>query len=1011
MLKRFFTGLLAAAAVLFAASAQAQNAPDAPTGATLTPTGASESTSLDFSWTPDPSPPDGISLNQVHLRVFGTAWHSSNDQNRVPTGVTIVGSLSGSGSLSNYMAGTATTATFTNLQPATTYEARVASLGNERDLSGWSAVVQAVTLSGDTPDKPTLTAKSISSQPGLMRWRTTLQWRAAPDSGTISKHHFRWRTAARDPDGTPGNSDDVAAGTWQNAAGDDADCADGAANPENCGVELGAAVTSYEVTGLTDGVRYDFQARSANNHGAGNWSDSLTFTVDGLNSDADLSALVVSDGVNDLELSPAFSESILTYAVSVRSSVLSVNITPTTADASAGVTVGGNAVDSGTAVSRTLDKTAGGAAQGPAENTFDVVVTAENGANMRIYTILVSRQAVSTDASLTALTLSSGSELVLTPAFDPAVFAYTAAVRSHRTGVEITATLSDARGASLKIGRAGFLAAAQSGAGAGQGVDRTDGNAAQDATENTYQVEVTAEDESTQVYEIAVSRMAASQDASLSALAISTGTLSPAFSPGITSYYVAVGNGVAQFTITPTANDSAAGIQVGRAGNLGAATTAQNTEVGGGTRNLFLTVVTAEDGSSRTYTIDMFRAGAITKLLIHDAGVASASRNDANSLLATSDFDPLTPAYSLTVGRAVTAVVVTPTITAGGVNYQRTQPTVTPASATAITSGSPSADIPLAGGENLILFKVSTADYPVTITRPADAPENLRAAPKTQKLRVSWDAVAGTTTYRLRWRTETGPGAWQSAGGADDNGEEIAPADAPQYTITGLTNGTAYQVQARADNRAGDGEWSASLHAAPAVGVEFASQQPDLALLKDRALTAITLPAASGGSSLTYGLTGLPAGLAFDANTRQISGTPSAETAPAAEVTYRVTQGGAVEDEQIFRVRVIAFTLDVDESGARDARDGILIARYLLGVRGAALTQGQSAAAFGELEPEIKIGADNMFLDVDGDGDADGDDGILIARYLFGLRGAELTAGFSGLDAAEIAANIAGLLP
>ena len=1009
MLKRFFTGLFAAAALAFGAGAQAQVTP--PTNITLTPTAGAESTAMDLGWTEGtaPSGSGGVGWYFLNMRVFGEGWGTLGPQTSdvTPEGVTVTGNRDLRGGLNPG----SPSAKITGLQPATTYELRMRTYDDDAQASAWSATAQAVTLSGNLPGKLTLAAKSISSQPGMMRWRTTLQWTAAPGSATISKHHFRWRTSAQDPDGMPGNSDDVAAGTWQNAAGDDADCADGAANPGNCGVELGATVTSYEVTGLTDGVRYDFQARAANNHGAGKWSDSLTFTVDGLNSDADLSALVVSDSVNDLELSPAFSESILTYAVSVRSSVESVNITATTADASADLTIGGNAADSGTAVSRTLDKTGGGAAQGPAENTFDVVVTAENGANMRIYKIFVSRQAVSADASLTALTLSSGSELVLTPAFDPAVFAYTAALRSHRTGVEITATLSDARGASMKIGRAGFLAAAQSGAGVGQGVDRSGGNAAQDATENTFQVEVTAEDESKRIYEIAVLRMPASNDASLSALAISTGTLSPAFSPGITSYYVAVGNGVAQFTITPTANDSVAGVQVGRTGFLGAATTAQNTIVGGGTQNLFLTVVTAEDGSTRTYTIDLFRAGAITKMLIHDAGTASASRNDANSLLATSDFDPLTPAYSLTVGRAVTAVVITPTITAGGVNYQRTQPTVTPAAATAITSGSPSADIPLAGGENLILLKVHTADYPVTITRPADAPENLRAAPKTQKLRVSWDAVAGTTTYRLRWRTETGPGAWQSAGGADDNGEEIAPADAPQYTITGLTNGTTYQVQARADNRAGAGEWSESLDATPAVGVEFASQQPDLALLKDRALTAITLPAASGGSSLTYALTGLPAGLAFDASTRQISGTPSAETAPAAEVSYHVTQNGAVEDEQIFRVRVIAFTLDVDESGARDARDGILIARYLLGVRGAALTQGQSAAAFGELEPEIKIGADNKFLDVDADGDADGDDGILIARYLFGLRGAELTAGFSGLDAAEIAANIAGLLP
>ena len=55
------------------------------------------------------------------------------------------------------------------------------------------------------------------------------------------------------------------------------------------------------------------------------------------------------------------------------------------------------------------------------------------------------------------------------------------------------------------------------------------------------------------------------------------------------------------------------------------------------------------------------------------------------------------------------------------------------------------------------------------------------------------------------------------------------------------------------------------------------------------------LPEALGGTgNLTYSVSGLPAGLSFDAATRTLSGTPSAATDGAVEVSYIVTdEGGA----------------------------------------------------------------------------------------------------------------------
>ncbi|MDA8014208.1 MAG: cadherin-like beta sandwich domain-containing protein [Gammaproteobacteria bacterium] len=1004
MLKRFFigpfTGMLAAAALLFGAGAQA-HAQGVPSNVLLTPEPGSESTALRLTWT---QPSGEIERQILDVRQSGGTWGNDVFFSTLPSGVVASNTL-GSGNFL-YIDPAVSQTTLSNLSPGTTYEARV-RVRNSTGTGAWSGVAQGATLSGDSPGKPQLSARSFSAQVDAMTWRVTLQWSAASNAGTVTKNHLRWRTSAQDPDGTPGNSDDVAAGTWQNAAGDDADCADGAANPENCGEEIAAGTTRYEIAGLAENTDYDFQARQENSIGPGIWSDSLTLTTEGLSYDDSLRSLAIGDALGNVEFSPEFDADILTYNATVRNFAKYVELTPTASDGGASIDVGGNAVDSGAAVRRTMDTSGGTSAQGPAENTFNIEVTAENG-DMRIYEIRISRLKAAVDASLSALTLVTGSPVALTPAFDPAVFSYTGSIRNNTSTLTITATANDVT-AALEVGRSGALASAQSGMGAAQTITKTSAFEAQDASQNTFQIEVTAEDGSAmQTYEVAISRRQAEDDAALSALSISHGTLFPAFSPGVTSYYAAVGNDVGQLGITPTTRDVAASIQVGRAGHLGGSSVAQGTEVGRG-NNVFLVVVTSENSAvTRTYTIDVFRGGAISKLLIHDAD--ENSRTDANSLLPTADFSQTVPAYSLVVQKSVTAVVITTTLTAGAASYQRIRPTVTPASSASLTSGTASSAVPLAGGENLILVKVSTAEYPVTILRPADAPENLAANPKTEKLRVSWDAVAGTTTYRLRWRTKTGPGAWQSASGADDNGEEAGAA--PRYTIPGLTNGTTYQVQARADNPAGDGEWSESLEAAPAVAVELPPQD-DLAFVAGEVVSVVTLPnAADGATPYVFSLTGMPPGVFFTAATRQISGMPTAPAAPV-EVVYSVTDGDSVTDERRFRIGILDSQLNVAEDGADGVNpaDGIVIARYLLGVRGAALAEGQSRLEAARLEAAVEAGVRGMKMDVDGDSDVDGDDGILIARHILGLRGAELVSGFSGLTASDVETKVSDLLP
>jgi len=100
--------------------------------------------------------------------------------------------------------------------------------------------------------------------------------------------------------------------------------------------------------------------------------------------------------------------------------------------------------------------------------------------------------------------------------------------------------------------------------------------------------------------------------------------------------------------------------------------------------------------------------------------------------------------------------------------------------------------------------------------------------------------------------------------------------------------------------------------------------------------------------------------------------------------------------------------------------DGLLIIRYLFGLTGTSLTASAVGATATRTDPAaIKAYLDGIrpALDVDGNGAADAlTDGLLIIRYLFGLRGSSLIAGAvspqaTRTTAAAIEAYIQTLMP
>ena len=75
-------------------------------------------------------------------------------------------------------------------------------------------------------------------------------------------------------------------------------------------------------------------------------------------------------------------------------------------------------------------------------------------------------------------------------------------------------------------------------------------------------------------------------------------------------------------------------------------------------------------------------------------------------------------------------------------------------------------------------------------------------------------------------------------------------------------------------------------------------------------------------------------------------------------------------------------------------REGVIVARYLQGIRGSALVQGITGLSVDTQALEISLAALAPHLDIDGDGTADAStDAMLVIRYLLGLRGAPLLQG------------------
>ena len=147
-----------------------------------------------------------------------------------------------------------------------------------------------------------------------------------------------------------------------------------------------------------------------------------------------------------------------------------------------------------------------------------------------------------------------------------------------------------------------------------------------------------------------------------------------------------------------------------------------------------------------------------------------------------------------------------------------------------------------------------------------------------RRLTIPAGSVSGTTTITITPRNDKRVGANKTIRLTGAYANTVAPAD---ITLKDAGGGSAFSFAANATIA-------------------------DQTYIVGTAIAHLVLPAASGGTGeLTYSVSGLPAGLSFDAATRTLAGTPTAATNGAIEVTYTVTDDDDATDTLTFTITIV----------------------------------------------------------------------------------------------------------
>ena len=433
--------------------------------------------------------------------------------------------------------------------------------------------------------------------------------------------------------------------------------------------------------------------------------------------------------------------------------------------------------------------------------------------------------------------------------------------------------------------------------------------------------------------------------ATLSGLTLSAAPKGFGFASATTNYAVRVHNSVTATTVTATALHPGANLRSGAAGALtaavsGVASASIPLHVGD---NVIQVVVTAEDGSATaTYTVMVKREAPSEAVprnlrLIPGSGQLTLVWDHADPTLAASNAP--VDGYRIRWSVPGSGVWLNPNGSGVGQTWLNNQP----------------AEYAITGLDNHTEYAVHISTVAngqwvkvLGAPRPLPTPTGMALTPGDRELTVSWDASADDPYHAIRWRAGAS-GPWLNPAGGSiagnaANGVAVEPGT-NSYTITGLDNGTDYEVQLKARPDSGHGESAGSASttgtawvkavAAPAAGQTF-SLSGATAREGDDARLTVTLsqPAPAGG-------------VTFDIST-DFSGTASAADIDLATPLVTVAAGQ----------RSAAFTIPIASDG-QDEQD------ESFNVIVAAMTAGWTAAAAGADTAAVTITGSGILLSPD----------------------------------------------
>lgn len=300
---------------------------------------------------------------------------------------------------------------------------------------------------------------------------------------------------------------------------------------------------------------------------------------------AELASLTVTPGT----LQPTFNRSTTQYSVDLTSNIETVTVAAQ--PAVSGDTVKINGV---TTTSRIITLGAAGS------TTSVNIVVSESDSNSKTYAILITRAGQGGNNSLDNLTITIPTNplapLPLAPQFDANELIYTVDVANTVESVLVTPFLQDPAATMTVNGQA-------TNSGQARTIPLNDPGETTSIT-----IIVTAQNGNLKPYLVTVNRGKSGNNL-LQNLTISPGTL--AFSPGTTDYTVNLPSNlptrVTNVTVTPTLQDSTATMTV----NGQTATSGQPRDTplpAPGSTSFIAIVVTAENGSTRLYTVNVIRA-------------------------------------------------------------------------------------------------------------------------------------------------------------------------------------------------------------------------------------------------------------------------------------------------------------------------------------------------------------------------------------------------------------------